>query len=585
MPPKRSRVARSKQQQRNSSNNRGSGGEPKTKTVATQTENDDEVVGVDREYKKQTERTLEELKSKLALLENENALLKNQLNATKTTTTTAAGKNEVEELKDKESFKTLRATKALSKVKCASPASNTKLKGCGCKGNCSSKICGCVKKGLPCGHLCRCNEAVCENQQEENVKDEQQELSEDAKSAMEQLGHLSLNQEGIHASEKKIKRGLYSPFINDGNGSITLKDNNSSIAFTRRKLFTHDSGDMVDVSVISNSHENSPAISPRKTPSDNKVKENQVPKISINKNKNAADIDKDNVQLSTKKSADQFVVRRKYVIDRVDELKNVDSPILNEEDIFKPQTPKVVHSPKPFQSICAEILGDMSNLPSTPEEIFRPRAAKVQHSPKPYRTLNSSQIAAVPPSPKPTKVKHSPIIKQVLLPSQNNLQVNSPNSVQIPPSPKITKVKCSPIIKEPLVTQKSEKVMSTLHPSSAVIKQKDQHAKENKKNVPNVSERESISSKSSGYQSDTLDTSLNPMLPKHQLARSPISTTDGTVIHLPETKRIEPIPIPQLQAEEIDWEQHQQELVRCNICKRKFFPQRIEKHSSSCKGI
>lgn len=36
--------------------------------------------------------------------------------------------------------------------------------GCGCKGNCSSKACGCVKKMNRCNSTCKCNNAVCQNQ-------------------------------------------------------------------------------------------------------------------------------------------------------------------------------------------------------------------------------------------------------------------------------------------------------------------------------------------------------------------------------------------------------------------------------------
>lgn len=38
------------------------------------------------------------------------------------------------------------------------------IKGCSCKGNCSSKICGCVKKGMLCHESCSCNVVVCKNQ-------------------------------------------------------------------------------------------------------------------------------------------------------------------------------------------------------------------------------------------------------------------------------------------------------------------------------------------------------------------------------------------------------------------------------------
>jgi TolA-binding protein len=39
-----------------------------------------------------------------------------------------------------------------------------KNKGCSCKGNCSNKICGCVKKSMACQEFCRCNDLQCQNQ-------------------------------------------------------------------------------------------------------------------------------------------------------------------------------------------------------------------------------------------------------------------------------------------------------------------------------------------------------------------------------------------------------------------------------------
>ncbi|XP_015606148.1 uncharacterized protein LOC107272954 isoform X1 [Cephus cinctus] len=52
------------------------------------------------------------------------------------------------------------------KIVTASP--NVNIKGCTCKGNCSNKICGCVKKNNHCGPLCKCNNVSCRNQLQEN---------------------------------------------------------------------------------------------------------------------------------------------------------------------------------------------------------------------------------------------------------------------------------------------------------------------------------------------------------------------------------------------------------------------------------
>ncbi|XP_015522615.1 uncharacterized protein [Neodiprion pinetum] len=54
----------------------------------------------------------------------------------------------------------------------ASPQINKILgKGCSCKGKCISKICGCVKKDIPCGEFCKCTHAKCQNKEsnKENI--------------------------------------------------------------------------------------------------------------------------------------------------------------------------------------------------------------------------------------------------------------------------------------------------------------------------------------------------------------------------------------------------------------------------------
>lgn len=35
---------------------------------------------------------------------------------------------------------------------------------CTCKGNCSSRVCGCMKKTTKCNSLCKCNHKICQNQ-------------------------------------------------------------------------------------------------------------------------------------------------------------------------------------------------------------------------------------------------------------------------------------------------------------------------------------------------------------------------------------------------------------------------------------
>lgn len=36
--------------------------------------------------------------------------------------------------------------------------------GCSCQGKCATRVCGCVKKQIPCGESCRCADDQCQNQ-------------------------------------------------------------------------------------------------------------------------------------------------------------------------------------------------------------------------------------------------------------------------------------------------------------------------------------------------------------------------------------------------------------------------------------
>nr|XP_034186861.1 uncharacterized protein LOC117607360 [Osmia lignaria]XP_034186863.1 uncharacterized protein LOC117607360 [Osmia lignaria]XP_034186864.1 uncharacterized protein LOC117607360 [Osmia lignaria] len=60
------------------------------------------------------------------------------------------------------------------------PTTNEKnkipMRGCTCKGTCISKICGCVKKHILCGQLCKCNNDACKNQVQKNMEQNKENL-------------------------------------------------------------------------------------------------------------------------------------------------------------------------------------------------------------------------------------------------------------------------------------------------------------------------------------------------------------------------------------------------------------------------
>ncbi|TGZ49213.1 hypothetical protein DBV15_05917 [Temnothorax longispinosus] len=45
----------------------------------------------------------------------------------------------------------------------ARPVQTWKATGCSCKGNCSSRMCGCVKNSNSCDPSCKCDEEICKN--------------------------------------------------------------------------------------------------------------------------------------------------------------------------------------------------------------------------------------------------------------------------------------------------------------------------------------------------------------------------------------------------------------------------------------
>ncbi|XP_014482234.1 PREDICTED: uncharacterized protein LOC106748332 isoform X2 [Dinoponera quadriceps] len=58
------------------------------------------------------------------------------------------------------------------------PQANAKAVTCGCKGNCSTKRCGCVKENNKCTASCKCSAATCQNQE---LKDQNEELDQENK--------------------------------------------------------------------------------------------------------------------------------------------------------------------------------------------------------------------------------------------------------------------------------------------------------------------------------------------------------------------------------------------------------------------
>jgi len=84
----------------------------------------------------------------------------------------------------------------------------TSKSSCGCKGNCSSRICGCVKKSNKCNPSCKCDEEICENQDVEYNENKENVNTTEMETAKKQS---KKNNEAVEKIKKN--KGLFSPDI------------------------------------------------------------------------------------------------------------------------------------------------------------------------------------------------------------------------------------------------------------------------------------------------------------------------------------------------------------------------------------
>jgi hypothetical protein len=84
--------------------------------------------------------------------------------------------------------------------------------------------------------------------EKENVYGGQAKLTKSGQQALEKLESLSLNQEALHASKKKTKRSMFNSFGDNNESTIdNIYDINSKTVETKRRLFTQNSNELVDI--------------------------------------------------------------------------------------------------------------------------------------------------------------------------------------------------------------------------------------------------------------------------------------------------------------------------------------------------
>ncbi|CAK9797024.1 hypothetical protein ANTPLA_LOCUS1057 [Anthophora plagiata] len=87
------------------------------------------------------------------------------------------------------------------------------IRGCTCKGKCSSRICGCVKKDTQCGELCKCDSNSCENQEHKDTDQDKENL------ANNELTHGQMISQQLDVNTHK---SLFSP-------DVTIQDTTFNI--------------------------------------------------------------------------------------------------------------------------------------------------------------------------------------------------------------------------------------------------------------------------------------------------------------------------------------------------------------------
>ncbi|KYM80329.1 hypothetical protein ALC53_09423 [Atta colombica] len=80
---------------------------------------------------------------------------------------------------------------------------NIEKSSCGCKGNCSSRICGCVRKNIKCNLSCKCGDKACQNQNFDQ--------NQEGKENINEIDVTKNKNRKKNETTKKLNRHLFSP--------------------------------------------------------------------------------------------------------------------------------------------------------------------------------------------------------------------------------------------------------------------------------------------------------------------------------------------------------------------------------------
>ncbi|XP_015175122.1 PREDICTED: uncharacterized protein LOC107065702 [Polistes dominula] len=157
-----------------------------------------------------------------------------------------------------------RKNKNLIKTESQIMKNTTNQKTCSCKGNCSSKVCGCVKNQRKCSPICKCNNQSCKNQQLEN--------KENMESVQNKISDETVNLENASSKNETTHQHLFSPT----NGTLhetTINIQMEGISFDTKKQLTYDSDENSKKKIVKKN-----LIKEKKTKQQDED-ENDIPKV------------------------------------------------------------------------------------------------------------------------------------------------------------------------------------------------------------------------------------------------------------------------------------------------------------------
>ncbi|XP_003705384.1 uncharacterized protein LOC100875870 [Megachile rotundata] len=108
---------------------------------------------------------------------------------------------------------------------------------CACKGKCFSKHCGCVKKNVLCGALCKCDITICKNQ-ENRDEDQNKENLENNELAPKNIENKEINNK--HLSNAAESKSMFSPDVTQGDSDFNIEEVRESLYFGSPKQLVFD---------------------------------------------------------------------------------------------------------------------------------------------------------------------------------------------------------------------------------------------------------------------------------------------------------------------------------------------------------